>query len=125
MYFFLGPTPAEVVQQYTEVGVADFVHAQCFFFQLIGRPYFPPYWALGFHLCRWGYRSANKTWAVVKRMRELQIPQVRRAPPTLCSSKVLLGNNFTIISVLHIPPYSCMATKPEIVVGHWTFSDLF
>lgn len=60
LFFFLGPSPAQVVQQYTE---------------LIGRPYFPPYWALGFHLCRWGYESANNTRMVVERMRELEIPQ--------------------------------------------------
>ena len=37
----------------------------------------PPYWALGFHLCRWGYGSANNTWDVVRRMREHLIPHVR------------------------------------------------
>ena len=37
----------------------------------------PPYWSLGFHLCRWGYGTANKTMEVVKRMRSKGIPQVR------------------------------------------------
>eukprot|EP00118_Oscarella_pearsei_P003129 m.13084 g.13084 ORF g.13084 m.13084 type:complete len:957 (+) comp24471_c0_seq2:156-3026(+) len=59
-YFFMGPTPEEVVQQYIEV---------------IGRPILPPYWALGFHLCRWGYNSSNNTWDVVKAMRDNGIPQ--------------------------------------------------
>ena len=44
-------------------------------FQLIGRPFLPPYWSLGFHLCRWGYFSANRTLEIVERMREFGIPQ--------------------------------------------------
>jgi lysosomal alpha-glucosidase len=60
-YIFLGPTPDEVIQQYTSI---------------IGRPFFPPYWALGFHLCRWGYDSLNNTAAVVENMRKYGIPQV-------------------------------------------------
>lgn len=35
----------------------------------------PPYWSLGFHLCRWGYGTANKTQEVVDKMRSLGIPQ--------------------------------------------------
>ncbi|XP_063961375.1 lysosomal alpha-glucosidase-like isoform X2 [Lytechinus pictus] len=59
-YFFLGPDPIDVVRQYQEV---------------IGMPFMPPMWALGFHLCRWGYGSANGTMAVVERMRQAKIPQ--------------------------------------------------
>ena len=59
-YVFLGPEPDSVVQQYTEV---------------IGRPFLPPYWSLGFHLCRWGYETSNKTQEVVNKMRQYGIPQ--------------------------------------------------
>ncbi|XP_072320167.1 lysosomal alpha-glucosidase [Eucyclogobius newberryi] len=59
-YLFLGPEPASVVQQYLEV---------------VGRPAMPIYWALGFHLCRWGYQTSNATWDVVKSMRSYGIPQ--------------------------------------------------
>ena len=60
-YIFMGPGSDQVVQQYTEV---------------IGRPFMPPYWGLGFHLCRWGYGSTNRTLEIVKRMRAASIPQV-------------------------------------------------
>ncbi|CAI9734927.1 lysosomal alpha-glucosidase-like [Octopus vulgaris] len=58
-YVFTGPTPNAVVQQYTE---------------LIGRPFMPPYWSLGFHLCRWGYNNSATMKAVIKRMRDSKIP---------------------------------------------------
>ncbi|GMR49890.1 hypothetical protein PMAYCL1PPCAC_20085, partial [Pristionchus mayeri] len=44
MYFFPGPTPAQVIAQY---------HA------FIGRPAMPSYWALGYQLSRWGYKSLD------------------------------------------------------------------
>uniref|UniRef100_A0A8B9FDC2 P-type domain-containing protein n=1 Tax=Amazona collaria TaxID=241587 RepID=A0A8B9FDC2_9PSIT len=43
--------------------------------QVIGFPAMPPFWALGFHLCRWGYGSSNETWQTVRAMRNYQIPQ--------------------------------------------------
>ncbi|KAK3090595.1 hypothetical protein FSP39_012987 [Pinctada imbricata] len=60
MYVFFGPTPSDVIQQYTEV---------------VGRTFMPPYWSLGFHLCRWGYMTANKTMDVVNKLRQAGIPQ--------------------------------------------------
>ena len=35
----------------------------------------PPYWGLGFHLCRWGYGSLNGTETVNENMRRYGIPQ--------------------------------------------------
>lgn len=59
VYVFLGPTPENVVQQYT---------------QLIGRPYMPPYWALGFQLCRYGYNSLANLRRAVEETRAQNIP---------------------------------------------------
>ncbi|XP_075213315.1 lysosomal alpha-glucosidase-like [Lycorma delicatula] len=59
LYFFIGPSPSEVIQQYTA---------------LIGRPYLPPYWSLGFHLSRLGYGSVNETKEVLINNRLVGIP---------------------------------------------------
>ncbi|KAI8495435.1 hypothetical protein Bbelb_268900 [Branchiostoma belcheri] len=59
-YMFLGPSPEEVVQQYT---------------QAIGRPFMPPYWSLGFQLCRYGYKNTQHIQNVVNGMRNYNIPQ--------------------------------------------------
>ncbi|RDD41921.1 Lysosomal alpha-glucosidase [Trichoplax sp. H2] len=58
-YVFLGPSPANAVSQYIKT---------------IGLPYFPPYWSLGFQLCRWGYNSLDRVKQVVEDMRAADIP---------------------------------------------------
>ncbi|KAK7490533.1 hypothetical protein BaRGS_00018319, partial [Batillaria attramentaria] len=58
-YVFLGPSPEGVVQQYTGV---------------IGRPVMPPYWALGFQLCKYGYNSLDNLKTAVDRTRDAGIP---------------------------------------------------
>ncbi|OQR94692.1 lysosomal alpha-glucosidase [Achlya hypogyna] len=59
-FVFLGPAPATVVQQYT---------------QLVGRPALPPYWSLGYHLCRWHNHVLKDVTSVVDRMRAAGVPQ--------------------------------------------------
>ncbi|XP_037648431.1 lysosomal alpha-glucosidase isoform X1 [Sebastes umbrosus] len=59
LYVFLGPDPQSVLRQYL---------------QLIGYPMMPPYWSLGFHLCRWGYTTSITTRHVAQRMHNAKFP---------------------------------------------------
>uniref|UniRef100_UPI00398F668E maltase-glucoamylase n=1 Tax=Pristiophorus japonicus TaxID=55135 RepID=UPI00398F668E len=58
-YMVLGPTPENVVEQYTT---------------LIGRPVLPPYWSLGFQLCRYGYKNDNEIADLYRDMKKAGIP---------------------------------------------------
>ncbi|NWQ86908.1 MGA protein, partial [Burhinus bistriatus] len=58
-YVVLGPTPELVVQEYTA---------------LVGRPVMPPYWALGFQLCRYGYENDTEIAKLVEEMKAAGIP---------------------------------------------------
>ncbi|XP_029996418.1 lysosomal alpha-glucosidase [Sphaeramia orbicularis] len=59
LFVFLGPDPQSVIRQYLQV---------------IGYPMMPPYWSLGFHLCRWGYTTSNTTRKVAQRMHAANFP---------------------------------------------------
>ena len=60
VFFFPGPKPEDVIQQYQQV---------------IGTPFLPAYWALGFQLCRYGYTGVAEVEATVKRLADAGIPQ--------------------------------------------------
>ncbi|KAM3654006.1 LOW QUALITY PROTEIN: maltase-glucoamylase-like, partial [Ammospiza maritima maritima] len=58
-YLLMGPGPEDVVREYTA---------------LIGRPVLPPYWSLGFQLCRYGYKNDAEIAELVQGMSQAQIP---------------------------------------------------
>ncbi|CAF0774737.1 unnamed protein product [Didymodactylos carnosus] len=59
LFVFTGPSPHEVIQQYHHV---------------IGHTHFPPYWALGWHQCRWGYTNVEEVKQVVANYSAAGIP---------------------------------------------------
>ncbi|XP_075810057.1 putative maltase-glucoamylase 2 [Microtus pennsylvanicus] len=58
-YIFLGNTPEQVVQEYLEV---------------VGRPFLPSYWSLGFQLSRRDYGGTEGLREVIERNRKAGIP---------------------------------------------------
>ena len=61
LYFLSGPTPKAVVEQYSDV---------------VGKPAKMPFWAFGYHMCRWGkaWSSLEGVKEIVERMSEEGIP---------------------------------------------------
>eukprot|EP01038_Epipyxis_sp_PR26KG_P006616 gene6616-9083_t len=59
LYVSVGPTPIEVVSQYTSI---------------VGKPAMMPYWSLGFHNCKWGYKNIDEVKEVVKNYSIANIP---------------------------------------------------
>jgi len=59
LYIFTGPTPQDVTEQYHE---------------LIGKPYMPPFWSLGWHQCRYGYKNIDEVKTVYEKYTQYGIP---------------------------------------------------
>lgn len=62
-YIMLGPSPKDVSRQYSDI---------------VGKTFMPPFWSLGFQLCRFGYKTLNKTKEVMQRNIDAGIPLVSR-----------------------------------------------
>ena len=58
-YLLFGPTPAQVVERYTD---------------LTGRTPLPPRWSLGYHQSRWSYFPADRVREIVRGFRDRKIP---------------------------------------------------
>jgi len=58
-YFFAGPTPAKIVQDFTA---------------LVGRTKLPPLWTLGFQQSRYSYEPEERVYEVAKTFRDRKIP---------------------------------------------------
>lgn len=58
-YILSGPEPNDVARQFQN---------------LVGLPSLPPRWALGFHLCRYDYKTLDKTKQAFQRTRDSGIP---------------------------------------------------
>lgn len=58
-YFMAGPAPYDVAREYSEI---------------TQKPAMMPYWGLGFHQCRFGYKSVDEVRAVVANYSKANIP---------------------------------------------------
>lgn len=113
-YIFLGPTPENVVQQYTKA---------------VGRPAMPPYWSLGFQMGRDGYLSADHVKWVLERIKEKNIPQdvqsIHTDYTTGCpfSIKRQFGNLSSLSTDLHKVGVKLIITvRPSICIKKNYFS---
>ncbi|MGK0185799.1 MAG: alpha-glucosidase [Verrucomicrobiales bacterium] len=58
-YMIAGPEPADVVRRFS---------------WMTGKHELPPMWAMGYHQCKWSYRSDEEFRALAAKFRELSIP---------------------------------------------------
>lgn len=70
------------------------------FFQLVGRPALPSYWALGFHLSRYDYGTLDNMKEVVERNRAAQLPYVSKISKNAPKVKELGNKNICLYFLL-------------------------
>ncbi|KAH9502338.1 hypothetical protein Btru_073493 [Bulinus truncatus] len=58
-FIILGPEPLSVASQFSEI---------------IGKTYFPPFWSLGFHICKYGITNSTVLRDIIKRNRDSNMP---------------------------------------------------
>ena len=59
LFFIAGPHPRQIVSQYNKI---------------VGKPFLPPYWSLGYHQCKFGYNTLNRTKEVLRQTQDAGIP---------------------------------------------------
>ena len=59
VFIMVGPSPNDIIRQYSH---------------LVGLPHLPPFWSLGFQLCRYGYGSSDNTEKTFQRNIDAGIP---------------------------------------------------
>ncbi len=42
--------------------------------EVIGKPFLPPYWSLGYHQCKFGYKSLARTKQILEQTQKAGIP---------------------------------------------------
>lgn len=60
LYFYAGPTAAEVIAEYQQ--------------STVGLPAMQQYWTFGYHQCRWGYKGWDNLRDVVNEFSRSKIP---------------------------------------------------
>ena len=72
-YFLRHITIGGVINYYITLGDTP-EHAINLIHKIIGRPIVPPFWALGWHQCRWGYKTTKDLFYVLNNYTHYKIP---------------------------------------------------
>lgn len=89
-----------------------------YLFKYFGRPFMPPYWALGFSVSRYGYKDLEDMKKVSKRFEDNQIPLVCVCEK-LTFPKHYVKDIHNIILNIHI-----INTKEDIITTTKKISNL-